>query len=184
MKLPRKLASLVAAIVLTNCSGAHVADAESLLSACDYYASNKSISDILTSSDQAYRIQTGVAVSGKDYELAEFAGDDLFRRSEAASLVLRVKIIEHRESLVERQALHEEVSFLMDYADRPSAYGYYGMSKSECDIIPVVVPGVEYWVFLDEGRISLFEPVTDDSQLSEWITYFVESRYPEAVEQE
>lgn len=184
MKLSRKLASIAAAIVLTNCSGAQVADAESLLSACDYYASNKSISDILKSSDQAYRLQTDIAFSGQDHELAEFAADDLFLRFKAAPKVLRVAIIEDRESVAERQRLHNDVSFLMDYADRPPALGYYGSSASECGIIPAVVPGIEYWVFFDEGRISLFEPVTDNSRLSEWITYFVESRYPEAVEQE
>lgn len=184
MKPSWKQSSIAVALVLTNCAGAKVADAESLLSACDYYASNKSISDILTSSDQAYRLQTDVAFSGQDHELTEFAADDLFRVSKAAPKVLRVAIIEDRESVFERQSLHNDVSFLMDYADRPPAFGYYGSSSSECGIIPTVVPGVDYWVFLDEGRISLFEPVTDDSRLSEWITYFVESRYPEAVEQE
>lgn len=184
MKRSWKPAPIVAALVLTSCSGAQVADAESLLSACDYYTSNKSISDILTSSDQAYRLHTDVAFSGQEHELAEFAAYDLFRRSQAASKVLRIATIEDRESIAERQGLHNDVSFLMDYADRPPALGYYGSSASECGIIPAVVPGVEYWMFMDDGRISLFEPVTDDSRLSEWITYFVASRYPEAAEPE
>lgn len=148
------------------------------LSSCEYYDTNKSISDILTISNEAYRVSTAIESIQSDVSLVEFVGSDLLTGQKPVSVLLRVVRATDEASVAERQEMHDLVSFLMDYADRPPGLGFFGFDRSQCSVVPAVVPGVEYWVFLDDGRISLFEPVTETSRLGEWIAYFLESRFP------
>ena len=154
------------------------AQAYVLISHCDYYEENKSVSDILTTSDQAYRVKMSNPEGGYGVRDAELTGVDLFGRGKSATVTLKVAIMEDRGRVMARKERHDSVRFLMDYADNPPGYGYFRQDDDDvCGIIPVVSPDVEYWVFLDDGRISMFEPVSAESRLSDWVTGFVGARY-------
>ncbi len=181
MTIARNLGPMALACTLSCCVSAAGGAEKTLISHCDYYLSDRSISEILKSTERGYvlHLTDSSAVNydpGTPYIL-KFSGYSLFSSETDVSLSLRVAVMEDQSAINERRNLHNSVSFLMDYVRRPPAYGFFGSDRSNCNIIPVVQPGIDYWVLFDGGRISLFEPLGGASRLRKWINYYAESRY-------
>lgn len=154
-----------------------------LVSHCDFYDSPRSLSEILVGGESAFLASqifgkgTKVLGPARYKVMKTYFGDipeeiTLLQASPSDYAAANEYILSRYES-------HVSPAFFWNSASRPDVYGFSGSDRDNCELIPVSLPEQLYLVVMEEGKVTMFEPVPEGtSALKEWLEYYSEEVLP------
>lgn len=149
-----------------------------IVSHCDFYSKDRSIVDIVRNAQNVYIVRTPSGVPKEPLSnislevLHDYFNDGLEQLTITAYVVENVQF---EEGVRSRVAQHSTPIFLMQFVKNPISFGYEGTSTEDCNVIPTALPNTKYVIAFENDKISLFEPVLDQSNgIREWFDVYFE----------